>query len=56
MISARTNENGEAIVTYLSPQRGDLSTSEVVRINAQLATDDPNWAHTQVELIVNRGD
>jgi hypothetical protein len=55
-ISAKTNENGEAIVTYLSPKRGDLSMSETVVIEAQLETGDPNWSHDTTELVVNRGD
>ncbi|MEE9501846.1 MAG: hypothetical protein V3V48_07195, partial [Candidatus Aminicenantaceae bacterium] len=55
-ISAKTNENGEAIVTYLSPKRGDLSMSETVVIEAQLETGDPNWSHVRTEIVVNRGD
>jgi hypothetical protein len=55
-ISAKTNENGEAIVTYLSPKRGDLSKIESVIVQAQLETGDPNWSHYTTELVVNRGD
>jgi hypothetical protein len=55
-ISARTNENGEAIVTYLSPKRGDISMSETVVVEAQLETGDPNWSHDTTLLVVNRGD
>jgi len=56
-IWAKTNENGEAVVTYLSPKRSDLGRDGIdVKIEAQLETDDPNWSHTTTVLVVNRGD
>jgi hypothetical protein len=56
-ISAKTNENGEAIVTYLSPRRDELDRDGIsVWIEAQLQTGDPNWSHVRTEIVVNRGD
>ena len=56
-ITAKTNENGEAIVTYLSPRRDELYRDGIsVWIDAQLQTGDPNWSHDKTELVVNRGD
>jgi hypothetical protein len=56
-ISGRTDVNGEVVVTYLAPKRGEIFTDGIkVKIRAQLQTSDPNWAHDEAEIRLNRGD
>jgi hypothetical protein len=56
-ISGKTNENGEVVVTYLAPKRSEIFTDGIkVKITAQVQTDDPNWAHDEAEIRLNRGD
>jgi len=56
-ISGKTDANGEVVVTYLAPQRGEIFTDGIkVKIQAQLQTSDPNWAHDEAEIRLNRGD
>jgi hypothetical protein len=56
-ISGKTDENGEVVVTYLAPKRGEIYTDGIkVKIQAQLQTSDPNWAHDEAEIRLNRGD
>ncbi len=56
-ISGRTDENGEVVVTYLAPKRSEIYTDGIlVKIRAQLQTSDPNWAHDEAEIRLNRGD
>jgi hypothetical protein len=56
-ISGKTDENGEVVVTYLAPKRGEIYTDGIkVTIRAQLQTSDPNWAHDEAEIRLNRGD
>lgn len=56
-ISGRTDDNGEVVVTYLAPKRGEIFTDGIkVKIQAQLQTSDPNWAHDEAEIRLNRGD
>ncbi len=56
-ISGRTDENGEVVVTYLAPKREEIYTDGIkVKIQAQLQTSDPNWAHDEAEIRLNRGD
>lgn len=56
-ISGKTDKNGEVIVTYLAPKRGDIfADGIVVLIQAQLQTSDPSWAHDEAEIRLNRGD
>lgn len=56
-ISGRTDENGEVVVTYLAPTRGEIYTDGIkVVIQAQLQTSDPSWAHDEAEIRLNRGD
>jgi hypothetical protein len=52
-----TNAKGEATVTYVSPDRNHISKDRiVVRIRAHLKTEDPNWAHAETEIQLNRGN
>jgi len=56
-ISGKTDENGEVVVTYLAPTRGEIYTDGIkVVIQAQLQTSDPSWAHDEAEIRLNRGD
>ena len=56
-ISGKTDLNGKVVVTYLAPKRGDIYTDGIrVLIQAQLQTSDPNWAHDEAEIRLNRGD
>ncbi len=56
-ISGKTDENGEVVVTYLAPKRGEIYTDGIkVKIQAQLQTSDPSWAHDEAEIRLNRGD
>lgn len=56
-ISGRTDNNGEVVVTYLAPKRGDISADGIkVVIRAQVQTSDPSWAHDEAEIRLNRGD
>jgi len=56
-ISRKTDANGQVVVTYLAPQRGEIFTDGIkVKIQAQLQTSDPNWAHDEAEIRLNRGD
>jgi len=56
-ISGRTDENGEVVVTYLAPKREEIYTDGIkVKIQAQVQTSDPNWAHDEAEIRLNRGD
>jgi hypothetical protein len=56
-ISGKTDANGRVVVTYLAPKRGEIfSDGILVRIQAQLQTSDPNWAHDEAEIRLNRGD
>ena len=56
-ISGRTDVNGEVVVTYLGPKREEISTDGIkVKIQAQMQTSDPNWAHDEAEIRLNRGD
>jgi hypothetical protein len=57
MISGKTNNKGEVVVTYLAPKREEIYTDGIkVKIRAQLQTSDPNWAHDEAEIRLNRGD
>lgn len=52
-----TNANGEAKVVYVSPDRNHIGSDGItVRIRAHLETDDPNWAHTETDIQLNRGN
>ncbi|NOR13034.1 MAG: hypothetical protein GQ545_07245 [Candidatus Aminicenantes bacterium] len=56
-ISGKTDENGEVFVTYLAPKRDEIYTDGIkVKIQAQMQTSDPNWAHDEAEIRLNRGD
>ena len=56
-ISGKTDENGELVVTYLAPTRGEIDRDDIkVVIQAQLQTSDPNWAHDEAIIRLNRGD
>ena len=56
-ISGKTDENGEVVVTYLAPKREEIYTDGIkVKIQAQVQTSDPNWAHDEAEIRLNRGD
>ncbi len=56
-ISGKTDANGKVVVTYLAPKRGEIfADGIVVEIQAQLQTDDPNWAHDEAKIRLNRGD
>jgi hypothetical protein len=56
-ISGKTDENGKVVVTYLAPRRDEIYTDGIkVKIQAQLQTSDPNWAHDEAEIRLNRGD
>jgi hypothetical protein len=56
-ISGKTDENGELVVTYLAPKRSEIYTDGIkVKIRAQMQTSDPNWAHDEAEIRLNRGD
>ena len=45
------------VVTYLGPKREEISTDGIkVKIQAQMQTSDPNWAHDEAEIRLNRGD
>jgi hypothetical protein len=57
MISGKTDENGEVVVTYLAPRRDEISSDGIkVTIRAQLQTSDPSWAHDEAVIRLNRGD
>jgi hypothetical protein len=52
-----TNQNGEAKITYRSPDRNHIDRDRIrVRIKAHLETDDPNWAHAETDIQLNRGN
>jgi len=52
-----TNANGEAKVIYVSPDRNHIASDRInVRIRAHLKTEDPNWAHAETEIQLNRGN
>jgi hypothetical protein len=56
-ISAKTDEKGEAVVIYLSPKRDALPVGGTrVNFQAQLETDDPNWAHDETTVYLNQGN
>ena len=56
-ISGKTDANGQVVVTYLAPQRGEIFTDGIkVKIQAQLQTSDPSWAHDEATIRLNRGD
>jgi len=52
-----TNANGEAKVVYVSPDRNHIASDGIkVKIRAQLETKDPNWAHSETSIYLNRGN
>jgi len=54
---ATTDANGEARVVYVSPNRNQIASDRIkVKIQAQLETEDPNWAHADTEIRLNRGN
>ena len=56
-ISAKTDENGEAIVIYLSPKSDDIPGDNTkVTIKAHLETGDPRWAHDETQIRLYRGN
>jgi hypothetical protein len=55
-ISGKTNENGEVVVTYLAPRKGEFAEGQVVRISAQVQTSDPSWAHDETEIRLFSGN
>jgi hypothetical protein len=56
-ISGKTDQNGEVVVTYLAPKRSEIYTDGIlVKIQAQLQTSDPSWAHAETLIRLNRGD
>ncbi|MBN1223991.1 MAG: hypothetical protein JXB23_12160 [Candidatus Aminicenantes bacterium] len=52
-----TNASGEAKIVYVSPNRNQISSDGIlVRIQAQLETEDPNWAHAEADIRLFRGN
>jgi hypothetical protein len=52
-----TNANGEAKVVYVSPNRNQIDRDRIkVVIKAHLETEDPNWAHADTDIQLNRGN
>jgi hypothetical protein len=52
-----TNANGEANVTYVSPDRNHIGSDRIkVTIRAHLETEDPNWAHAETSVWLYRGN